>query len=72
MRLIQALCDESGVHLIMVDSGKEIGEWCGLAKLNEDGTSRKTVRTSCAVITEYGEETPALNVVLKYLQSQQE
>ncbi|CAE7687082.1 RPS12 [Symbiodinium microadriaticum] len=72
VRLIQALCDESGVHLIMVDSGKEIGEWCGLAKLNEDGTSRKVVRTSCAVITEYGEETPALNVVLKYVQSQQE
>mmetsp|Transcript_34629 Transcript_34629/g.25014 ORF Transcript_34629/g.25014 Transcript_34629/m.25014 type:complete len:139 (+) Transcript_34629:38-454(+) len=72
VRLIQALCEESGVHLIMVDSGKEIGEWCGLAKLNEDGTPRKVVRTSCAVITEYGEETPALNVVLKYVQSQQE
>jgi small subunit ribosomal protein S12e len=56
----------------MVDSGKEIGEWCGLAKFNEDGTARKIVRTSCAVITDYGEETPALNIVLKYVQSQQE
>mmetsp|Transcript_2075 Transcript_2075/g.3243 ORF Transcript_2075/g.3243 Transcript_2075/m.3243 type:complete len:140 (-) Transcript_2075:55-474(-) len=71
VRLIQALCEESGVHLIMVDSGKDIGEWCGLAKLNEDGTPRKVVRTSCAVITDFGEETPAVNVVLKYVKSQQ-
>lgn len=70
-RLIQALCEESGVHLIMVDSGKDIGEWCGLAKLNEDGTPKKIVRTSCAVITDFGEETPALAVVLKYVKSQQ-
>jgi small subunit ribosomal protein S12e len=70
VRLVQALCDESGVHLIMVDSGTDLGEWCGLAKLNADGTPRKVVRCSCAVITDFGEETPALSVVLKYVKSQ--
>ena len=56
----------------MVDEGKELGEWCGLAKLNADGTPRKVVRCSCAVVTDFGEDTPALNVVLNFVKSQQE
>jgi len=53
----------------MVDSGKELGEWCGLVKYDADGSARKAVRTSCAVITNFGEETPALNVVLNYVRN---
>src|SRR3546814_2270919 len=60
-RLVQALCEENGVDLIMVDSGKELGEWCGLVKYDADGSARKAVRTSCAVVTDFGEETAALN-----------
>ena len=71
VKLVQALCAESGVHLIMVDSGKELGEWVGLAKLNPDGTARKCVKCSCAVVTDFGEDTPALNVVLNYVKNQQ-
>ena len=55
----------------MVDSGKELGEWVGLAKLNPDGSARKCVKCSCAVVTDFGEDTPALNVVLNYVKSQQ-
>jgi small subunit ribosomal protein S12e len=68
-KLVQALCEEGGVHLIMVDKGTELGEWVGLAKINTDGTPRKVVRCSCAVITEYGEDSAALSVVLEYVKS---
>lgn len=69
-KLIQALCKENSVHLIMADHGVEIGEWCGLAKLNADGTVRKAVRCSVAVVTDFGEDSPALDVVLNYVKSQ--
>ena len=71
VKLVQALCAESGVYLIMVDSGAELGEWVGLAKLNPDGSVRKCAKCSCAVITDFGEETGALSVVLNYVKSQQ-
>jgi len=46
---------------------KKLGEWVGLAKINQDGSARKIVRCSCAVITEYGEDSAALSVVLDYI-----
>jgi len=69
-KLIRALCAETEVFVLMVDSGKDLGAMCGLAKLDDDGSVKKAVRTSCAVITEYGEETRALTVLLDYLQNQ--
>jgi small subunit ribosomal protein S12e len=55
----------------MADEGKKLGEWVGLAKLTADGTVRKAVRCSVAVVTEFGEDTHALSVVLKYVKSSQ-
>eukprot|EP00594_Rhizosolenia_setigera_P002630 CAMPEP_0178949682 /NCGR_PEP_ID=MMETSP0789-20121207/6201_1 /TAXON_ID=3005 /ORGANISM="Rhizosolenia setigera, Strain CCMP 1694" /LENGTH=145 /DNA_ID=CAMNT_0020630261 /DNA_START=152 /DNA_END=589 /DNA_ORIENTATION=+ len=69
-KLIRALCAEGDVNVLMVDSGKELGAWCGLAKLEEDGSVKKAVRTSCAVITEFGEDTRALEVLTDYLKEQ--
>lgn len=69
-RLVQALCAENNVPLVMADEGKELGAWVGLAKLAEDLTVRKSVRCSVAVVTDFGEETPALTVVLNYIKSQ--
>lgn len=37
---------------------------CGLCKIDKDGKPRKVVPTSCAVITDYGEETRELKILL--------
>lgn len=69
-KLIKALCAEGEVHVIMVEDNKELGAWCGLTKLDSEGNVKKAVRTSCCVVTEFGEETRALSVLLDFLQNQ--
>jgi len=69
-RLVKALCTEGSIPLIVADDGKLLGEWVGLAKLTGEGTVRKAVRCSVAVITDFGEETPELTFVLNYVRTQ--
>mmetsp|Transcript_8043 Transcript_8043/g.11218 ORF Transcript_8043/g.11218 Transcript_8043/m.11218 type:complete len:152 (+) Transcript_8043:65-520(+) len=69
-RLVRALCEEGGVHLIMVDTGKQLGEWAGLCKIDRDGEASKVVRCSAAAVVEFGEDTHALAVLLEYLKNQ--
>eukprot|EP00630_Chrysocystis_fragilis_P003974 CAMPEP_0197394776 /NCGR_PEP_ID=MMETSP1165-20131217/6040_1 /TAXON_ID=284809 /ORGANISM="Chrysocystis fragilis, Strain CCMP3189" /LENGTH=146 /DNA_ID=CAMNT_0042920509 /DNA_START=33 /DNA_END=473 /DNA_ORIENTATION=+ len=70
-RLVRALCDEGGVHLLMVDEGKQLGEWAGLCKIDKDGEATKVVRCSAAAVVDFGEDTHALAVLLNYLKKQQ-
>jgi small subunit ribosomal protein S12e len=44
--------------------------WLGLAKIDDDGGAKETVRTSCAVIADFCEERRALSVLLDFLQKQ--
>jgi len=41
MNLIEALCGENKTPLIKVDSKELLGEWAGLAKLDEEGNVAK-------------------------------
>ncbi|GAA97787.1 uncharacterized protein L969DRAFT_91314 [Mixia osmundae IAM 14324] len=56
IKLVEALCAEHKINLIKVADSKLLGEWCGLCKIDREGNARKVVACSCAVVTNYGEE----------------
>ena len=66
-KLVRALCEEGGVNLVMVDTGKQLGEWCGLCKTDEEGETTKVVGCSCSVVTNLGEDTHAFNCLMELL-----
>nr|ODN98685.1 30S small subunit ribosomal protein S12e [Cryptococcus depauperatus CBS 7855] len=65
LKLIEALCTEHGIQLIKVSDAKVLGQWAGLAKIDREGKPRKVVGCSCVVITNYGEDSAALQVLLE-------
>ena len=69
-KLVQALCQEHQIPLIKVDSNQKLGEWAGLCKLDADGKPRKVVRCSCVVVSDWGKESPAHDVVQEYIKAQ--
>ena len=62
-KLIEALCVEQNVDLMKVSDKKQLGEWVGLAKVDKEGTARKVVGCSSAVVTDFGEEGKALSIL---------
>ncbi|CAE5964750.1 unnamed protein product [Arabidopsis lyrata] len=69
VKLVKALCADHSINLLTVPSAKTLGEWAGLCKIDSEGNARKVVGCSCVVIKDYGEETTALNIVKKHLES---
>mmetsp|Transcript_33150 Transcript_33150/g.78634 ORF Transcript_33150/g.78634 Transcript_33150/m.78634 type:complete len:143 (-) Transcript_33150:80-508(-) len=66
-KLIEALCHEQNVPLITVPTNKQLGEYCGLCKIDGDGNARKVVGCSCAVVTDFGDESEGYAVLQEYL-----
>ena len=68
--LVEALCREQAVPVVNVDTKEQLATWCGLASYDEEGNVRKTPKCSCAVITDYGYDSPAYQVVQSYLEAE--
>uniref|UniRef100_A0A7S1CEP1 40S ribosomal protein S12 n=1 Tax=Bicosoecida sp. CB-2014 TaxID=1486930 RepID=A0A7S1CEP1_9STRA len=63
-RLVRALCSNGGIPLVMVPKGEELGEWAGLCKIDKEGNATKVVKCSCVAVTDYGQESEALSILL--------
>merc|ERR1719291_1661339 len=66
-KLVQGLCLEKNVPLIDVPDNKQLGEWAGLCKIDNDGLPRKVVGASCVAVTDFREEGQAYDYMMKYL-----
>ena len=69
-KLIEALCHEKNVNLMTVPDKMQLGEWCGLCKIDEEGEATKVVGCSCAVVLNYGEDSHALNCLMEHLKKE--
>ncbi|CEL99891.1 unnamed protein product [Vitrella brassicaformis CCMP3155] len=66
-KLVEALCSDKSVSLVKVEDSKQLGEWAGLCKIDKDGMPRKVVGASCVAVTDFGEESEALEYLNKHL-----
>jgi small subunit ribosomal protein S12e len=67
IKLVEALCAEHNINVIRVSDAKKLGEWVGLCKIDSEGNARKVVGCSCVVVTDFGEDSEARNILLKYV-----
>lgn len=66
-KLIEALCAAHEVALVRVPEKKQLGEWAGLCKIDEEGNATKVVGSSCAVVKDFGESSPGYEFLIEYL-----
>jgi small subunit ribosomal protein S12e len=68
-KLIKALAAEYNVSVLSVPEKVQLGQWAGLRKIDPAGEARKVVACSCAVVTDFGEETEGLSFVQNHLKA---
>lgn len=66
-KLIEALCAEHDVSLVKVPDKKQLGEWAGLCKIDEEGNATKVVGATCVVVKEFGESSHGYEFLVEYL-----
>lgn len=69
-KLVKALCESKNIPIIEVETHALLGEWCGLCKLDKEGNARKVAKCSVAVVTDFGESSHEVNVVLGHVKKQ--
>lgn len=72
VNLVRALCNEADVPLLSVDSRNQLAEWCGLVRVDAEGAVKKVCKCSCAVVTDFGEQSQALAFLLNHLKKESE
>lgn len=69
-KLIEALCRESNTPLVKVDSGKLLGEWAGLCKIDQEGQVSKVVSCGCVVLHQWVGAGSGLETIQRYIKEQ--
>jgi small subunit ribosomal protein S12e len=54
--VVNALCKEKNVPVITIPTREKLGEWARLCEFKKDGTAKNIVKTSCASITDFGQD----------------
>eukprot|EP01017_Pseudomicrothorax_dubius_P031744 TRINITY_DN407_c0_g1_i2.p1 TRINITY_DN407_c0_g1~~TRINITY_DN407_c0_g1_i2.p1 ORF type:complete len:134 (+),score=51.32 TRINITY_DN407_c0_g1_i2:86-487(+) len=65
--LVQALCKENDIPLMIVPRGTDIGEWLGFCKYDAQNNPRKVKRCSCAVLKDYAFEDEAAATLQRHI-----
>ncbi|CDJ58383.1 40S ribosomal protein S12, putative [Eimeria maxima] len=55
-KLIKGLCKENKIPLIEVNNSKELGEYSGLCRIDNEGLPRKIVGASSVAIIDFGQQ----------------
>uniref|UniRef100_A0A7S2TSM0 40S ribosomal protein S12 n=1 Tax=Lotharella oceanica TaxID=641309 RepID=A0A7S2TSM0_9EUKA len=67
VKLVQSLCKQHKIPIIQVPDSKTLGEWVGLATINEEGEPEKVVGCSSAAILNWGQPSKAKEVLMKHI-----
>ena len=65
--LIEALCRQNNIDIVMVKERSKLAEWAGLVKLDGEGNIKKTFKCSSVSIKDFGERTKSLDMLLEKL-----
>ena len=68
-KLVEALARKHNVDIVEVPKNTQLGEWCGLCKIDAEGNPRKVVKCSMAVVKDYGEDSEGLNILMEHLKA---
>ena len=68
-KLVEALCAQHNINILKVPEQKKLGEMVGLCKIDREGNARKVVRCSCVVVKDFGEQSPAAEILMQHFKA---